>query len=94
VRAVYLRDVVGEREDVARAIAEIADAGVPALLGHDTAAFARSAAETGLVAADVLEDLATQPPGVRGPETAPAPVVDVPAPELPTPDLDAPAGSD
>ena len=93
VRAVYLRDVVEERAEVRAAIEEIADAGVPAVLGRDTGSLAQSAAESGLVAAEVLEDLARaarERPGAVGATgsaeasaAAPAaPVVDVPAPDL------------
>ena len=91
VRAVYLRDVVDERAEVRAAIEVIADAGVPAVLGRDTGTLAQSAAETGLVAAEVLQELAraerpeapagTEPPAAAARESA-APVVDVPAPDL------------
>ncbi|HUG00715.1 MAG TPA: phosphatase domain-containing protein [Longimicrobiales bacterium] len=79
VRAVYLRDVGTGRPTVHAALDEITAAGVPAVLGTDTESLARSAAEAGLVAAEVLEALAeseTPPPGRS------APVVRVPAPDL------------
>jgi phosphatidate phosphatase APP1 len=93
VRAVYLRDVVDERSEVRAAVEEIAAAGVPAVLGRDTGTLAQSAADAGLVAAGVLEDMArareersdavdaTEPTHVAAREP-PAPVVDVPAPDL------------
>ena len=86
IRAVYLRDVAPDRRDVRALIEEISAAGVPAVLGRDTGSMATSAAEVGLVAAHVLEELA-RPAGTA--PGAPAPVVDVPAP-----DLDASAVSD
>ncbi len=79
IRAVYLRDIAPERPDVRASLEEISAAGVPAVLGRDTGTMARSAAEIGLVAAHVLEELA-RPAGTAA--GAPAPVVDVPAPDL------------
>lgn len=79
VRAVYLRDVVAGRVDVRAALDEITAAGVPAVLGTDTASLARSAAESGLLAAEVLETLAESDTGT--PREG-APVVRVPAVDL------------
>lgn len=92
IRAVYLRDVVENRADVREAVARIADAGVPAVLGRDTHAMATSAAETGLIAADVVAALAEPPTPTDG---APAQVVEVEAPEVigaGDADLDEPTG--
>ncbi len=79
VRAVYLRDVAVGRAEVRASLDEIAAAGVPAVLGTDTVSLARSAAGSGLLAADVLETLAASDVGAP---SEGAPVVRVPAADL------------